>query len=161
MNAIQKKWSELPRRDRSMLLGGGITVLLIIGYNFIWEPWHTGIDKLSAQVPAKRQTLQWINRQVEIAKGLDRRTRANDSSSIPLLKIVEDSAKQARLRDMIRQMTPGEEAGEVKLWLSDVSFDDWLKWIDSIGKRHQVEVVDASVQPGKENKVNIRATLTR
>jgi type II secretory pathway component PulM len=160
MDALITRWNELGERDRIVLGLGGIGVLIILLYTFFWEPWHSSLDRLSAQVPAKRLAWQRISSQAEIAANYTGTGgESTQAERKPLLTVVEDTARRARLRDVIRQMTPGEEEGQVRVWLSDAPFDTWLTWVDTLGREHGVEVITATVQRSDENKVDIRATL--
>jgi general secretion pathway protein M len=160
VEALISKWNELGERDRLVLGLGGILVLMILLYTFIWEPWHSSLDELSVQVPAKRLAMQHISFQAEIAATITATGGGGaEQERKPLLTVVEDTARRARLRDVIRQMTPGEEEGQVRIWLSDAPFDSWLTWVDTLAREHGVDVITATVQRSEENKVDIRATL--
>jgi general secretion pathway protein M len=160
MNGLMARWNEIGERDRLVLGLGGVLVLCILVYTFLWEPWHTGLDRLSVQLPAKRMAYKHISVQAELAvnyTGSGGNTAGVDRK--PLLTIVEDTARRAKLRDVIRQMTPGEEEGQVRIWLSDATFDNWLAWVDTLGRDHGVDVITATVQRSDDDKVDIRATL--
>jgi general secretion pathway protein M len=160
MNGLMTRWNEISERDRLVLGVGGVLVLSILVYTFMWEPWHTGLDRLSVQLPVKRMAHKRISEQAEIAVNFTGRDgNMAEIDRKPLLTIVEDTARRAKLRDVIRQMTPGEEEGQVRIWLSGATFDNWLAWVDTLGRNHGVDVITATVQRSDDDKVDIRATL--
>lgn len=162
MNELKKYWSNLQPRERSVLSLGGGALLIMLLYLFIWEPWHQAIAKYREILPQKRTDLQWMKAQSDLAarlKGIKK--PGNEDSGQPLLTVVERTAQKAGLRTSIKQMTPGDNPGEVKIWLSKVNFDLWLQWVENIKNSESIEVKSADIQQLDPGKVEVRATLLR
>ena len=90
---------------------------------------------------------------------LKKANQKSKSSDKPLLTVVERSAKQSKMDAYIRRMSPGEE-GQVKLWLTDADFEQWITWLEKLRKAG-VEVESASINQADNNRVTIRVTLKR
>lgn len=160
MATLQQRLSTMEPRERTVLVTGVSLAVLILGYVFIWEPWQQSLDRLRTQVPAKQADLNWMQQQANaIRPALRNAKNKKPGSNIPLLSVVEKSAEQAKLRDVIRRMAPGQD-NEVKVWITDAKFDKWLKWLERLHKQG-VEVSAATVNRSKENRVTIRLTLAR
>ena len=161
MNALKGFWQDLNVRERWMLGGGGFAVLAILVYALAWEPWRMELRQLRKQVPVQKATLAWMQEQADAVKPLRARAgRDDEGRDLPLLTVVEQTAREAGLRDAIRQMQPGEE-GDVRIWIQDVYFDPWLLWTEQLRKQgvdSSAVSVNRSAQP---NRVNIRMTLAR
>lgn len=155
---LAAKWQTLEQRERLTLMIGSIFVLIIIVYSFIWAPMQQSIHKHHDLLPAKRADLVWMQQQAENYKSNKQITKVSDK---PLLTIIEETAQQAGLREQIQQMSPGDNPNEVKVSLSETSFDDWIKWVDSLNKQYGVSVTAASIQREEEKRVDIRVSFGR
>ncbi len=77
-----------------------------------------------------------------------------------MLTLVERSANQIEMRDVITRMSPGDESDQVRVWLDKVAFDRWLAWVDVLSD-DGIDVAEANIDRSGENLVGIRATLQR
>lgn len=159
MNGLKSYWENLNARERWAVGGGAAAVALLFLYALAWEPWQRSLDRLRTGVPAKQATLQWMRAQAVVLKPLSARKPATGSAA-PLLTVIEQSAQQAKLREAIQRMQPGENDNEVKVWFGEVSFDDWLRWLESL-RPQGIEITSAQITRGKDSKVTARATLIR
>ena len=161
MNEIKKYWNNLQARERSIVSVGGGLLMLMVLYLFIWEPWHQAISQYRESLPQKRADLQWMKAQADLASRFKGIKTSDETSGQPLLTVVESTAQQAGLRNNIKQMTPGDKPGEVKVWLSQISFDKWLLWSETIKNNEAIEVESADIQQLELGFVEVRATLLR
>jgi len=76
-----------------------------------------------------------------------------------LLTIIEQTAAQSNLRNVIKRIQPDED-DSVKVWLTDAYFDPWVQWVETL-KQQGIEVVAATVNRGKEETVSVRVTFQR
>jgi len=150
----------LTQRERVVLGVGGISALLIVVYAFVWQPWQETLGRLRIQVPLKEETLAWMQQQKSSVDPLITKAKQKSKSSdTPLLTVVERSAKKSKIDAYIRRMSPGEK-GQVKLWLTDANFEQWVTWLEKLRKAG-IEVESASINQAGNNRVTIRVTLTR
>jgi type II secretory pathway component PulM len=161
MSTLSDRLSALTLRERVFLGGGlGIAALILI-YTFVWEPWQDELDRLRARVPEKQQTLQWMTSRVEEIRALRERGNARaDESGLPLLTLVERSANQADIREVITRMNPGESADQVRVWMENADFDRWLRWLKTLSE-NGIVVAEANIDRSADNQVSIRTTLQR
>ena len=159
---MRELWFGLRVRERVMLVGGACVALAILAYLYIWQPWHAELLRLRDNLPVKRETLSWMQQQSELAKPLlAQRTGAAASSTqtIPVLTVIERTANRLKLRTAIRRMQPGTE-NDVKVWLSDASFDVWVRWVELL-KQNGIEVASAVINRVGNNQVSIRVVFQR
>jgi len=154
----------LSPRERLTLVGGALAAALILLYTFVWAPWQAELERLRERVPVKQETLAWMQAQAGRVASLSAREAGErgsaSNSGLPLLTLVERSANQLGMREVITRMSPGDQASQVRVWMDDVAFDRWLRWIDALG-REGITVAEASIDRDGENLVGIRATLQR
>ena len=162
MQQLKERFYALEVRERAALVLGAVGAVAIIFYATVWAPWQDSIARLRNQVPVKQENLAWMKQQAERVKPLLRKGQQQaPNSNQPLLTIVEQSASKARIREQIRRMAPGENDGQVKVWLTDADFDAWVIWLEMLRKQG-VEVVAAAVNRQRDkNLVSIRVTLQR
>lgn len=161
MNALTETFAGLSTRERLMVFVGGAAAVVIVLYTLVWQPWQTELERLRDRVPEKQQTLAWMQTQAARVESLG--ARADDeprTSGLPLLTLVERSANQVEMRDVITRMSPGDEADQVRVWLDKVAFDRWLEWVDVLSE-DGIDVAEANIDRSGENLVGIRATLQR
>jgi general secretion pathway protein M len=160
MVQLVQRFQSLTQRERVVLGIGGISALLIVVYSFVWQPWQEELNRLRIQVPLKKETLAWMRQQQSLVNPLIKKAnRKSNTSDTPLLTVVERSAKQSKMDAYIRRMSPGED-GQVKLWLTDADFEQWITWLEKLRKAG-VEVESASINQAGNNRVTIRVTLKR
>ncbi len=161
MTPLRQKFMSFTVRERVFLAAGVVGVLLILSYALLWQPWQAALTRLRAQVPAKQETLAWMQAQAREIKPLLAAAGNGKpvNASVPLLTVIEQSAERVKLRDTIRRMTP-DENDSVRVWFSDANFDAWLQWLEQL-RRQGIEVVAATVNRTAGNKVTIRVTLQR
>lgn len=161
MNALTEKLAGLSPRERIIVILGGAAALVIVVYSLVWQPWQAELERLRSQVPAKQQTLDWMQAQ---AARIERLTEQLDeqsaTSGLPLLTLVERNANQVEMREVITRMSPGDETDQVRVWIDKVAFDRWLRWVDALS-RSGIDVTEANIDRSAPNLVSIRTTLQR
>ncbi len=160
MTYFRQIFGNLNTRERQVLALGAVVFILILVYTLVWAPWHDALRRLRIQVPAKQATLSWMQQQAEQAKPLLKLETNKSKNDVPLLTVVETTAATAKMRDVIRRMSPGDQEGQVKVWLTEASFDKWLLWLEQL-RKEAVEVVSSTISRGEGGKVTIRMTLQR
>ena len=151
--------SSLSLRERvlvgvALLVGG-----LMIAYLYLWEPKMSELQQLrTVSVPESEQTLAWVRQALETAKS---RPAGGRQAIIegPLLTVIEQTAEQAGVRMAIKRMQPNQSQA-VRIWMEDVVFDNWLRWVDLL-RGQNVFVERASIVREAPGLVTARVTLAR
>jgi type II secretory pathway component PulM len=160
MTYFRQIFGNLNARERQVLALGAVVFMLILVYTLVWAPWHDALRRLRIQVPAKQATLSWMQEQAKQAKPLLKLGNNKSKNDVPLLTVVETTAATAKMRNVIRRMSPGDQEGQVKVWLTDASFDSWLLWLEQL-RTEAVEVISSTISRSEGGKVTIRMTLQR
>lgn len=162
MSSSSSFWSSLSSRERKVIGWGLVIFLMIVLYSLVWAPMHDRIVRLRAQVQSQIQDLAWMNERVALVTALSKGDRhANHASSQPLLTVIDQTTRTMKIRDRVKQMQPGKEAGTAKVSFDKVVFEDWLAWLDNVSRKgigiRRVSITRSSEEP----KVNIRLELYR
>ena len=151
-------FSSLSIRER-VLVGAAVLVgLVMVAYLYLWEPKMNQLRTLREQkIPQSEQTLAWVKQALSREEGQS----AGREKIIegPLLTVIEQTAEKAQVRTAIRRMQPNQRQA-VKIWMDEVSFDQWLGWIDLL-RQQNVVVSQASIVNKSPGKTDIRFTLSR
>jgi len=149
----------LSLRERVLIVLGLITGMFMLAYLYLWEPKMNQLKNLrDVRVPQSEQTLAWVQQALERAQNQP----ANTTQKIiegPLLTVIEQTAEKAGVRESIRRMQPNQ-TGSVKIWMEEVPFDRWLRWLDLL-RQQNVFVDRASIAISSPGLVTIRTTLAR
>lgn len=142
----------LPPRDRWLLIGGGLGLLLIL-YLSLWLPMQRELSRLRTSVPQEKiQLAQMRVQAMEISQ-----LRASGRVPIAggnLLVNLEQSATANGIRSRIIRMEP-EGAGGARLSLEGVHFNALISWLASLqsqgGVRIEKAMFDAQPTAGTVN----------
>lgn len=150
--------SSLSVRER-VLVGIALLVgLVMVAYLYLWEPKMNQLRALRDQkVPQSEQTLAWVKQALSDAE--NQPAQREKIIEGPLLTVIEQTAEKAQVRAAIRRMQPNQRQA-VKIWMDEVSFDQWLGWIDLL-RQQNVVVSQASIVNKSPGKTDIRFTLSR
>jgi len=158
-----KDWYQaLNRREQRIVLGGGIALLILIGYMAIWEPLKNTNQALTQQLIQQQQDRQWMQQATLVLK---QRTAggvgaAKNRGRESLLTLVDRTAKQHKLGEGIKRVQPDEQ-GTVRIWLEQVPFDVTMRWLGDIERNFGVVVADANMErQSKPGVINARLVLS-
>lgn len=149
----------LSLRERMLVAAALLLGVLMVVYLYVWEPKMNQLQNLrDVKVPNSEQTLAWVK------QALAREQNKPDSQvekiiEGPLLTVIEQTAEQAGVRASIRRIQPNQ-AKAVKIWMEEVSFDNWLRWLKML-RQQNVFVDRASIAKASPGLVTIRVTLAR
>jgi len=151
--------SSLSLRERVLIGLAVLTGLLMLAYLYIWEPKYDQLQSLrDVKVPQSEQTLAWVKQALERSKN-EPAAQTQKIIEGPLLTVIEQTAEKAGIRPAIRRMQPNQ-AREVKIWMEEVVFDHWLKWVELL-RLQNVSVDRVSIAQFSPGLVNVRLTLAR
>ncbi|GBE08826.1 type II secretion system protein M [bacterium BMS3Bbin11] len=161
MNALKEYWYKLPARDQRVLGIGILVVLSILLYSLLWVPMQDQLKRQRLQLVKYSEDLAWMQEQADMIRQLEQnKTGSGNSTDVPLLTIIDQTAKKLKLRDQIKQIQPGKESGTAKIWFDKVVFEDWLQWLDQISARG-IEVTRVSITKSAQfPMVNIRLEVS-
>lgn len=162
---ILKYWQGLEQRERWVLGGGAISVAAILFYSLLWSPLQTSLSFMDTSVQSMRTNLVWMEQraeQIQASGGVKVSQRTPRGANQSLLAVLEQTARQAGIREAIQRLTPNQKQ-EVRVVLESVDFNRWVRWVDNLYKNYGVDVssLTAERDDEKPNIAEIRVTFFR
>lgn len=164
MKQALQSWHKLQERERQVLGWGGLIIFVIVAYSLVWQPWQAALAHMQTVLPQKRVDLVWMRQQAEaIQQGGARTTRQVRGANQSLMAVIEQTARAGGIKDAIQQMVPRQNNQEVSVVLEGASFNQWVRWVDTLQQQYSVSIkqLTADREPEKPDTAEIRVTFTR
>lgn len=143
MESFIQWWRSLDNRERRMVMGGAVVLLLAVGYLLAFEPAWVGRQKLAQELPQLRSQLAQMDALSNEARKISGAAGPSESSAT-LRQIVEASISSAGLKPF---MTQGSFQGDlIEVKFNAAPFALLATWLASTVRETRVRVVDANVQ---------------
>lgn len=141
-------WPGLSLRERSILAGGAVLLVVLVLWLSVWEPLATRRAATLAAIQTDSADLAWMERVAAQVKrnAKQSNTQQGSSASGSVLTLIEVSAGAAGLRESIDRVQP--EGKGARLWLEEASFDALLVWLSELELRHGLQVTQLAVDAG-------------
>ncbi len=153
-------WQGLNLRERRILLTGVLLSLGLLLYALAWHPFQTRLTDLRRTVAAQRTDLTWMRQAAQEVKRLsstDPTLTQQGGPSLPTL--VDQSARTEGLGSALKRVEPQSD-GKLRVRLEQVDFDQMIRWLSNLERKHRVSTVNAVVDRQDRNGlVNARLLL--
>ncbi|MFO7603264.1 MAG: type II secretion system protein M [Gammaproteobacteria bacterium] len=157
MRQIKIWFDHLQPRERQLVMAALIVLGVFLPYQLIWSPLMERAEHLREQVETQTRQLQWMRASLAEVRQLQGSAAGSQTGS--LLSQVEQTATQGKLRASIRKIQPEGEKG-VRIWMDNAGFDDALLWLETLQKKHAIEVADFSAERQADaGRANLRLLL--
>lgn len=133
---IKTWWSNLGERDRYVLCIGGAICFVYIFYMIVFSPLIRAVDFKSHQLIEKKETLDWIRKQINI-KPTQKRIEGN------LLSVFSGSLKRASFANFPYKL---QQAGEdnIQLVFDEVPYGEFLIWLKNLNEHYTMTISELS-----------------
>ncbi|MBN1378628.1 MAG: type II secretion system protein M [Gammaproteobacteria bacterium] len=153
-------WGNLQTRERLILIGGSVVLVVMLLWATIWDPLVHGVNNLQSGVAAKQKDLQWMQKasvQIKAVQGTQPRSGGNQS----LLSLLEERVNALGLKSALQRMTP-DGPNQIKFWINSGNFDQLIKLFGELEQQHGVKIVNLSVTATEQiGLVDARVTVVR
>lgn len=162
MQKLKVWYYGLQPRERLIIVGGAILVLLTALYLFALAPFYAAVNAREESVAAKRADLAWMRSVAGEMQALAANqpmiaTPTNES----LVVLVDRTAREAGLSSALTGQTPNGETG-IRVRLESAAFDMAMMWLGNLELSHSVAIesatFDRTATPGQ---VNVNLVLNR
>ena len=153
-------WLNREPRERWLLTGAGLFLLLLMLWLLLWEPLSVKRQQLTQRIESQQTTLLAMQ---EIAQRAAMLTATGQDpgqvSDGTLLGLADRTVRAGGLAGSLRRIEPEGER-RVRVWLDQAPFDQTVGWLQSIAAEHGVGVIDANLSAGEQpGLVNLQITL--
>lgn len=173
MRTLRERWQQMSRRERAIVLAGGIVVGLSLLFVFAVDPLLAKLERLERQAVRKQKDIkelallgqEYATKRERLAEA-ERRMPARDSQ-FSLLTFLEEAAATARVRERITGMQPqvqpvaqGYQETAVDLRLEGVQLPELLALLVAIDQApYDLQVRHLQIRPKFDNPVNLDVTI--
>lgn len=155
-------WDNLSQRERWLLGGGVVALLVFLFYLQVWEPFQTSNRLLRQSVAEQRADLAWMR---QAALEVKRLNAAGDSGGRAvgggqsLLTVVDQTARAAGLSAALKRINP-QGGDKLNAQLEQVEFDAFINWVGALEREHRITIVNMAVdRTDTAGLVNARVIL--
>ena len=154
---IGQRYHALNDRERTIVNVGIGLVLATIFYLAIFGPIYTFHDSAVTRYQAQRAQLDWMQTHEADARRQARGSPTQRVQDQSLLALVASTAREFNVR--LTRYQP-ESSGGVSVVIQQQSFNDVLRWTQRLTSRHQIQIIQASVDAhGTAGLVNARFSI--
>ena len=154
--ALGEFWSAREPREKRLLTIGGIVLGVAIAYSVLWAPAFEGRAKLRDELPQLRAQLAQMQSEAREAHELSVAAAGVPPTGDALHQALTDSLAAHGLQNV--QVTSLGDS--LQIHAKNVSFGDWIGWVDDARKQNKVQVSEANVTAlDKVGQVDLDATL--
>ncbi|MDT8281539.1 MAG: type II secretion system protein M [Gammaproteobacteria bacterium] len=159
-----KQWfNSLPQKERWMVSGTGILILVTLFYLIVWEPAHKGLQAQQQQKQAQTEILLWMQQ----AAGEVRSLSASGASSTirdknkPTTLVIEQAINNSGLKASLNKLESSGSNG-TRVTLNAAPFNQILIWLNTLASYNGIQVVSANIERNEvPGTVNARLTFER
>jgi len=162
IESLQRWLDSLQTRERQLVTGGSITLIVILFYLLIWDPVFTKLEETRQSVESQRQLLIWMQTSAQEIRNL----QASGASLSPQLanqsisSLVTMSAQSNGVQDFVSKLDSTKDGVEVQLTNAD--FDRMMTWLNDLQTRYTIQPRKITGEPQADpGTVNARITLEK
>ena len=157
-----KQWMQgLDSRERMLLISGVIVAAGFLFYLLVWQPAHSGYDKVKRNILEQRATASWMQQSAAKVQQLQGVGQAGGQGlgERSLLAVTDSTARAGGLAASLKRIEP-EGSNGVRVWLEGASFDHFVSWLGLLSSKHGINPDSVSMEKhGTAGQVNVRLTL--
>lgn len=154
-------WKGLQVRERRALTGGGVVLVIVLVWAFVWHPLAQARSDMATYVKRQRADVVWMRQAAARARELRLQGPASEQNrqGKSLLALADVSARGAGLADALKRVEP-TGSNSVRVTFEIANFDALANWLEALARDYGVRVSDLSVDKVRGiGLVNARVTL--
>jgi len=144
---IQDWWKGITERERKLTCFAGVVIGFSILYLLLWEPLASSLTTHQQQLQRAEQTLQWveINAEKLISEGIPQNSTTKQIQNLP--QLINRTAQRHGIN--ISRLQHQNE--QVNLWINEVEFSLFLRWIAALKNNEMVNVLNVDISQHKDS----------
>jgi general secretion pathway protein M len=147
MNELKQRWQQFSQRERGLMVGCGVLLMLCLGYYALWQPWQQQAAEWQRTIAREQNTVAWMAQQ---APRLSQQTPRSTPVEARSLSATITSSAAAQSIQITRLQPQGER---LAVTLEPNDFDALMQWLTQLEQQYSVhilafEVVAQADKPG-------------
>ena len=162
IESLQRWLDTLQPRERQTVVGGGITLAVVLFYLVIWDPVFSKLNDARQNVESQRQLLVWMKSSAQEIYAL----QSSGASLSPQLanqsvsSLVTMSAQSSGVQDFVTKLDSTKDGVEIQFTNAD--FDRMMNWLNDLQTRYGIQPRKITIEPQADpGTVNARVTLEK
>jgi general secretion pathway protein M len=162
MQQLRDKFNALQPRERIVILGGAILVLIVAVYMLVLSPLYRAVDAQAKRVAQKEGDLAWMRSVAgEVAVLSANAPSRPGPSNESMVVLIDRAARECGLGASLTGQTPNGDHG-IRVRLEAAEFDKLMVCLGTLQQVHAVDVESATIdRTAKPGLVNANLVLTR
>jgi general secretion pathway protein M len=157
---IQAWFSQLAPRERIMVAGCGVVVVLALIWTLVIKPVYAGSAALEVRViekEAQLASLQELASQVRPAGASNSAGTQNSNNSIVV--VIDRTTRSRQLAQYLKRNQPDGE--NVRLRFEGAPFDALVAWLGELKQNHGMTMITANFDEAGVGRINCSLVITR
>ena len=147
MHNLMTLWQQRTRRERHLLLGMGVMLIIGLVYYALWQPWQSRETQWRQTLTREQASLQWMRQQPPLLQQL-RQQKSPAALQEPSTVIMREAARHGIA--IVRLQPQGARLG---LSVQPADFQALMAWLDALGQAGMttvtLTVAAVAQQPGR------------
>lgn len=147
MHNLMTLWQQRTRRERHLLLGMGVMLIIGLVYYALWQPWQSRETQWRQTLTREQVSLQWMRQQTPLLQQL-RQQKSPAAPQEPSTVIMREAARHGIA--IVRLQPQGARLG---LSVQPADFQALMAWLDALGQAGMttvtLTVAAVAQQPGR------------
>jgi general secretion pathway protein M len=149
-------------RERAIIVGGAVLVVMTALYLFALAPFYSSVSARNESVAQKQADLAWMKSvagEVQVLSANQPMVATPTDESLVVL--VDRTAREAGLSSALTGQTPNGETG-IRVRLESAAFDMAMMWLANLELSHAVAIESATFdRTSTPGLVNVNLVLNR
>ncbi|HEY7641416.1 MAG TPA: type II secretion system protein M [Steroidobacteraceae bacterium] len=161
MQKLKDWFFSLKPRERAIVLGGGILVLIVAIYMLGLAPFYKAVNQRAERVARKEGDIAWMRSVGGEVMALNTQGPSVAPSNESLVVLIDRAARECGLGSSLTGQTPNGDNG-IRVRLEQAEFDKLVVCLGGLQQQHAVTIESANFdRSGKPGFVNASLVLTR
>ena len=147
MHNLMTLWQQRTRRERHLLLGMGVMLIIGLVYYALWQPWQSRETQWRQTLTREQASLQWMRQQTPLLQQL-RQQKSPAAPQEPTTVIMREAARHGIA--IVRLQPQGARLG---LSVQPADFQALMAWLDALEQAGMttvtLTVAAVAQQPGR------------
>ena len=138
---IKNWWEEISEREQKLTLIAGVIIFFVTVYSLLWQPLSSNLAENKQKLAKVEQTLQWteVTARTLVSQGINQNKKSQRKQN--LSQLINRTSK----RNNITISRINNQKKQVDVWIDNIEFTQFLKWITLLKNESNVHVVSVDI----------------
>lgn len=147
MQQIKDWFYGLDDNEQKIVIGFSVVIGFVILFFGIIFPINNQVSLLQKQVESREKSVANWTEKLPLVLA-NRNNPSATTSKVPLTNVITSTSSRFRLR--VSRVQEKSES-EIQVWLDNVNFNDFIKWVDELESNNRINVSSANIRNKDRN----------